>query len=47
MYPLFVSQMNENNYRVWIRNKLTPVIPRSVRQDLDFNQRMKLAEETY
>ena len=51
MYPIFVSPMasvtDENNYKVWIRNKLTPVVPRSVRQNLDFNQRMKLAEETF
>ena len=51
VYPIFVSPMasvtDEKNYKVWIQNGLTPVIPRSVRQNLDFKARMKLAEETF
>ena len=51
VYPIFVSPMasvtDEKNYKVWMDNKLTPVIPRSVKQNIDFNSRMKLAEETF
>ena len=51
VYPIFVSPMasvtDEKNYKVWIDNKLTPVIPRSVKQNIDFKSRMKLAEETF
>ena len=51
MYPIFVSPMasvtDEKNYHIWIQNKLTPVVPRSVRQNLDFKSRMKIAEETF
>ena len=51
VYPIFVSPMasvtDEKNYHEWIKNKLTPVIPRSVKQNLDFNSRMKIAEETF
>ena len=51
VYPIFVSPMasvtDENNYKKWIENKLTPVVPRSVRQTLSFQERMKIAEETF
>lgn len=51
VYPIFVSPMasvtDEKNYHEWIKNKLTPVIPRSVKQNLDFNSRMKISEETF
>jgi len=51
VYPIFVSPMasvtDEKNYHEWIKNKLTPVIPRSVKQNLDFNSRMKIAKETF
>ena len=57
VYPIFVSPMasvtNQNNYKVWIENKLTPVIPRSVQKSennpngLTFEERMELAKETF
>ena len=58
VYPVFVSPMasvtDQNNYKTWIDNKLTPVVPRSVQYDPDenpngitFNQRMEIAKETF
>ena len=57
VYPIFVSPMasvtDQNNYKTWIENKLTPVIPRSVQKSennpngLDFLQRMIYSEETF
>ena len=51
VYPIFVSPMasvtDETNYHEWIKNKLTPVVPRSVSQNLSFKERMKIAEETF
>ena len=51
VYPIFVSPMasvtDENNYHEWIKHKLTPVVPRSVNQNLSFKERMKIAEETF
>ena len=51
VYPIFVSPMssvtNEKNYLEWIKNKLTPVVPRSIRQNLSFKERMKIAEVTF
>ena len=57
VYPIFVSPMasvtNQHNYKVWIENKLTPVIPRSVQKSennpngLTFEERMELAKETF
>jgi hypothetical protein len=41
------SVTDENNYHAWIKNKLIPVVPRSIRQNLDFPARMKIAEETF
>ena len=50
VYPIFVAPMasvtDQNNYKVWIDNQLTPVLPRSVQKSdenpdgLDFVQRM-------
>jgi len=57
VYPIFVSPMasvtDQNNYKTWIENKLTPVIPRSVQKSennpngLAFKERMELAKETF
>lgn len=51
VYPVFVSPMSsvtdETNYRVWIENNLTPVVPRSVGQRLSFKERMEIAKETF
>lgn len=57
VYPIFVSPMasvtDQNNYKVWIENKLTPVVPRSVQKSennpngLTFEERMELAKETF
>lgn len=58
VYPVFVSPMasvtDQNNYKTWIDNKLTPVVPRSVQYDpeenpngITFNQRMEIAKETF
>ena len=51
VYPVFVSPMgsvtDENNYPKWIESKLTPVVPRSVKQNISFEKRMKIAEETF
>ena len=41
------SVTDENNYKEWIKHKLTPVVPRSVRTNLSFIERMKIAEETF
>jgi IMP dehydrogenase/GMP reductase len=57
VYPIFVSPMasvtDQNNYKTWIENKLTPVVPRSVQKSennpggLTFDERMELAKETF
>lgn len=51
VYPIFVAPMasvtDEKNYKVWIENGLTPVVPRSVMQTLSFDERMKIAKETF
>jgi NAD(P)H-dependent flavin oxidoreductase YrpB (nitropropane dioxygenase family) len=57
VYPIFVSPMasvtDQNNYKTWIENKLTPVIPRSVQKSennphgLTFEERMELAKDTF
>ena len=57
VYPVFVSPMasvtNEKNYKGWIDNKLTPVVPRSVQKSdenpngLSFEERMEIAKETF
>ena len=56
-YPIFVAPMasvtDQNNYKTWIDNKLTPVVPRSVQKSennpngLTFDERMELAKETF
>ena len=49
--PIFVAPMatvtDENNYQTWIDNKLTPVVPRSVMQRLNIDERLKLAYNTF
>lgn len=57
VYPIFVAPMasvtDQNNYKIWIENKLTPVVPRSVQKSennpngLTFEERMELAKETF
>ena len=57
VYPVFVAPMasvtDQNNYRVWIENGLTPVVPRSVMRSeenpegLTFEERMEIAKETF
>ena len=57
VYPIFVAPMasvtDQHNYKVWIENKVTPVIPRSVQKSelnpngLTFEERMKLAKDTF
>ena len=57
VYPVFVAPMasvtDQNNYKVWIENKVTPVVPRSVQKSdsnpngLTFDERMDLAKETF
>lgn len=50
-FPIFVSPMasvtDEQNYKVWIDNKITPVVPRSVMGRMSFEERLNLAEETF
>lgn len=56
-YPIFVSPMasvtDQNNYKIWIENGLTPLVPRSVAKSernpkgLTFNERMEIAKETF
>lgn len=56
-YPIFVSPMasvtDQHNYKVWIENGLTPLVPRSVAKSdlnpdgLTFAERMKIARETF
>ena len=51
MYPIFASPMesviDENNYRIFIDNKITPVIPRTVQMRLSLDERLKLSSETF
>lgn len=57
VYPVFVSPMasvtDENNWRVWLENGITPVVPRSVMKSkekpngLEFSERMEIAKETF
>lgn len=50
-YPIFVAPMaavtDENNYKLWIENKLTPVVPRSVQGNLSITERLDIATETF
>lgn len=49
--PIFVSPMSavtdENNYKTWIDNKVTPVVPRTVMQRLSIKERLAIAHETF
>lgn len=57
VYPIFVAPMasvtDQHNYKTWIDNKLTPVVPRSVQKSennpngLSFEERMELSHETF
>lgn len=51
MYPIFAAPMesviDENNYEVFINNKITPVIPRSVMSRLTLENRIKLSTQTF
>lgn len=50
-YPIFVAPMgtvtDENNYKVWMDNKLCPVIPRTVSERLSMSERLALADTTF
>jgi IMP dehydrogenase/GMP reductase len=50
-YPIFVSPMaavtDEKNYKTWIKNKVTPVVPRSVQGRLSIDERLNIAKETF
>ena len=49
--PIFVSPMasvtDDTNYNIWIDNKVTPVVPRSVMFKLSVEERLKLAKTTF
>ena len=49
--PIFVAPMasvtDENNYNVWIENKITPVVPRSVMNNLNITERLNLSKKTF
>ena len=49
--PIFVAPMSavtdENNYNVWIDNKVTPVVPRTVMQRLSIKERLNIAHKTF
>ena len=57
VYPIFVAPMsavtNQKNYKVWVENKVTPVIPRSVAKSeynpegITFEERIELSKETF
>lgn len=57
VYPVFVAPMasvtNENNWKIWLENRITPVVPRSVQKSennpsgLTFEDRMEIAKETF
>lgn len=51
MYPIFASPMesviDENNYKIFIENKITPVIPRTVMSRLSVEDRLMLSTETF
>lgn len=50
-YPIFVSPMaavtDEKNYKTWIKNKVTPVVPRSVQGRLTIDERLNISKETF
>ena len=49
--PIFVAPMasvtDEKNYKIWIDNVVTPVVPRSIMYNCTFNDRLKIAHETF
>jgi IMP dehydrogenase/GMP reductase len=50
--PVFVAPMadvtDEKNYKVWLKNKVTPVVPRSVQSNgLSFEDRLAIASDTF
>lgn len=49
--PVFVAPMatvtDETNYKTWIENKVTPVIPRTVTARLTLQERMELSKDTF
>ena len=49
--PIFVAPMasvtDENNYKIWVENKVTPVVPRSVMVRLNIKQRLEIAKTTF
>lgn len=49
--PIFVAPMasvtDANNYKIWIDNKVTPVIPRSIMNKYSIHDRLKFAKETF
>ena len=51
MLPIFVAPMaavtDEFNYHIWLNNKVTPVLPRSVMERLSLEERLNIAEETF
>lgn len=57
MYPIFVSPMasvtDQHNYKTWINNGFTPIVPRSVGKSdvnpngLTFEERIELSHETF
>lgn len=50
-YPIFVAPMaavtDEMNYKTWIENKVTPIVPRSVQGRLSIDERLKISNETF
>lgn len=49
--PIFVAPMasvtDADNYKIWIDNKVTPVIPRSIMNKYSIHDRLKFAKETF
>lgn len=49
--PIFVAPMSsvtdENNYKTWIDNNVTPIVPRTVMQRLTIKERLAIAHETF
>jgi hypothetical protein len=49
--PIFVAPMrdvtDENNYKVWMNNKVIPVVPRSIRNNVSLEKSLEIAKETF
>ncbi len=41
------SVTGEKNVKNWIEHKLKPLVPRSIKQNITFDDRIKTAEETF